>query len=96
MDKNKELAFYRNRIIDSKTLICTLEFPDIQIRNKTNGGTELKCAFLNINGAPHEFKNLEKSIEYEKLIKNNDVITLLETGHTKKLIDKTRNDINII
>ena len=53
MDKNKEIAFYRNKILDIKTLVSDLEFPDIQIRNKTNGGTSLKCAFLNIHGAPH-------------------------------------------
>ena len=48
---------------------------------------------MNINGAPHEFKNLKKSAEYRRLLSNNDVITLLETGTTNKEPDKARNDI---
>ena len=32
-----------------------------EARKKTKGGSQVKCAFLNINGAPHEFKNLHKA-----------------------------------
>ena len=59
-------------------------------------GSILKCAFININGAQTELKNHSKNQEYAKILKENDVITLVETGTTEKPPDRVLNSINIM
>ena len=67
-----------------------------EIRIKLKGGSQIKCAFININGAPHEFKNLHKTVAYKYMIAKHDIITLTETGTTNKGPDKILTKINAI
>ncbi len=60
------------------------------------GGSEIRCAFININGAPHEFKNLHKTQEYKKMIEQHDIIIMTETGTTNKDPDRALTKINVI
>ena len=42
---------------------------------------------MNIRGAPHALKNLDKSVKTAELIEKNDIVMLLETGCVDKLPD---------
>ena len=74
--------YCHNKIVDWNEYISRFEDYELEIRKKCNGGSALSYAFININGAPNEMKNLHKSIKLEKIINNNDVVTIVETGTT--------------
>ena len=71
-------------MIDLETHIEEYQNEIIIIINKLPGGLDLKYCFININGAPHSNKNLNKLPLYKDLLECHDITTILETGSTEK------------
>ena len=65
--------------IKNDPYIWELDKKEIQIIHLLIGVTP-NISFLNIHGAPHRAKNLEKHIHYGYLTTKSDVTVLLETG----------------
>ena len=56
----------------------------------------MKCGFININGAPHSNKNINKLPLYKELLEDHDITTILETGTTEKYPDLPLTSQHII
>ena len=55
----------------------------------------MTIAAINIRGTPHAFKNLDKTIAVNKIIEENDILMLLETGCVDKLPDVGINNAKV-
>ena len=61
INQDLENIYCNNRIVEDIVQEISNGNNLFEVRQKSKGGSEMKCAFININGAPHEFKNLHKA-----------------------------------
>ena len=72
---------------------------ELKVITKMSGGSEqdqIQIAALNIRGAPHAMKNLDKSIKLTDIIEKNEIVMLLETGCVDKLPDVGINSARVV